>query len=123
MIVELFGPPASGKTTLSKSILTRMQEAGQKVVLVTSDRPADKSKQGTSGQMLPVLQRIIRPAAALAKTTHEALSHSAEAEAVSRILAIMPPRGAIAARTNPPVPHAAAACMARRARLPRCNNI
>lgn len=97
MIVEFFGPPAAGKTTLAVALSRLLQESGQNVSLIMSDRPADRRKAGLAEGGLPrPLQRMARPAAALSTTTREIIRHSSEAQTVSRVLAMIPPGGVLA---------------------------
>jgi len=42
MIVELFGPPAAGKTTLAHALATVLEKNGCNVELVVSSRPAER---------------------------------------------------------------------------------
>jgi thymidylate kinase len=42
MIVELFGPPAAGKTTLAHALATALERNGCSVELIVSSRPAER---------------------------------------------------------------------------------
>ena len=42
MIIELFGPPASGKTTLARALATALEKDGFHVQLIVSSRPAER---------------------------------------------------------------------------------
>jgi thymidylate kinase len=42
MIIELFGPPAAGKTTLARALATALEKNGFDVQLIVSSRPAER---------------------------------------------------------------------------------
>ena len=42
MIIELFGPPAAGKTTLAHALATALEKNGFDVQLIVSSRPAER---------------------------------------------------------------------------------
>ncbi len=42
MIIEFFGPPAVGKSTLAHALASELRGKGKQVLLYTSDRPAEK---------------------------------------------------------------------------------
>jgi thymidylate kinase len=42
MIIELFGPPAAGKTTLARALATALEKNGFDVQLIVSPRPAER---------------------------------------------------------------------------------
>lgn len=72
MIVEFFGPPGAGKTTLAQAIAARLRSDGYKVNLRLSNRPGEQIpsikrecelKEG--GQLRYTLYRLARPAAEL----------------------------------------------------------
>ena len=66
MIVELFGPPAAGKTTIAKFLTTQLRESGHAVEPIISNRPAEwdgaKETHTTAAAGLPSLvRRLARP--------------------------------------------------------------
>jgi thymidylate kinase len=46
MIIELFGPPAAGKTTLAHALATALEKNGFDVELIVSLRPAERASVG-----------------------------------------------------------------------------
>ena len=42
MIIELFGPPAVGKTTLAHALATELEKNGFDIQLIMSSRPAER---------------------------------------------------------------------------------
>jgi hypothetical protein len=49
MIIELFGPAAAGKTTLSRALEAALGASGRSVRIVASARPAERASDETSG--------------------------------------------------------------------------
>ncbi len=65
MIVELFGPPCVGKTTLACAVAARLRERGRGVEFVSSYRPSENplrsSAEGTARPRVPAaLSRLVR---------------------------------------------------------------
>ena len=44
MIIELFGPPAAGKTTLAHALAAALMKNGFDVHLIVSSRPAERGR-------------------------------------------------------------------------------
>ncbi|SED62947.1 hypothetical protein SAMN05519104_3962 [Rhizobiales bacterium GAS188] len=68
MIIELFGPPCVGKTTLARHLATRLRERGHAAQLMLSYRPAEQCSSDGPGNpnrmprhAPPTLRRLARP--------------------------------------------------------------
>jgi thymidylate kinase len=63
MIVELFGPPCVGKTTLANAVAARLREGGRGAELVLSYRPSEgPAAEGAARLRTPAaLSRLVRP--------------------------------------------------------------
>jgi thymidylate kinase len=98
MIVELFGPPCVGKTTLAGAVAARLREHGRGVELVLSYRPAEypsgSAAEGEARPRIPAaLSRLARPMI----ESFAAIGHSADpgetraAAELMRLLALRNP--------------------------------
>lgn len=97
MIIELFGPPASGKTTFARALAAQLQQRGYAADLVLSCRPAENSSSpdtcapGSVRQVAAAMRRLSRPIA-------EMLAHPSCTEDINiaaSMIRIMPPRNVI----------------------------
>ncbi|SFN88043.1 AAA domain-containing protein [Mesorhizobium sp. NFR06] len=66
MIVELFGPPGSGKTTLAHALVSRLREDGYRADVIRSYRPAVRSGALDLGVFL-FMTRIVSATVSTAK--------------------------------------------------------
>jgi hypothetical protein len=93
MIVEFFGPPCVGKTTLASAVATRLRERGCAVRLVSSYRPLEQpaiSGNGTAaGLLIPAfLRRVMRPLVeSIAAAAHP--TSQGEAAAVTALMRLV----------------------------------
>jgi thymidylate kinase len=99
MIIELFGPPGAGKTTLAHALTRRLHESGHIVELMLSYRPAEhrsspapRPSSLTGRQLAAVRRRLSRPLLEmLAIGCHPfAMSHAIGTATV--LMKLLPPR-------------------------------
>jgi thymidylate kinase len=98
MIVELFGPPGVGKTTLAGALADRLRERGHGVKLVLSYRPAEYAlasrAEGLARLHIPALRRLVRPLVeSFAAAGHSA--ESREARAAAEMIRLLAPRNIV----------------------------
>jgi thymidylate kinase len=94
MIIELFGPPGVGKTTLACALAERLRERGRDVKLVLSYRPSEDllaSPESLLGLHMPAaLLRLVRPiVGTLAVASH--FANPAEACATTEMMRLLRP--------------------------------
>jgi tRNA uridine 5-carbamoylmethylation protein Kti12 len=69
MIIELFGPPGVGKTTLAFALVDRLQKRGWDVKSVFSYRPNEdpraRLKDSTRPSAMAAMRRLLRSAIAI----------------------------------------------------------
>ncbi len=94
MIVELFGPPAAGKTTFARALVACMRAAGQPAELVSSYRPAERdpspAARGTLGPS--VVRRLARPVVELASLARDRAGPGQDEPVAATLLRMFPPR-------------------------------
>lgn len=97
MIVEIFGPPGVGKTTLARTLATQLHEHGVRVSLATSYRPCEHVFMASAGvpqrrETLDALRRLGRPVREILASAHHLLGNSQEARTAETLLRLIPPR-------------------------------
>jgi molybdopterin-guanine dinucleotide biosynthesis protein len=98
MIVEFFGPPGSGKTTLATALTRRLRERRCPVELTLSYRPAettpsDARAAGRSRSLsASAVRRVARAATEMVAMTTELFGDSREARTAGDLIRLLPPK-------------------------------
>lgn len=97
MIIELFGPPAAGKTTLAHALATALKKNGFDVQLIVSSRPAERgSIQLESTRALSwyrtALTAPLSRAAKLVSAAPVLLAGARSDELTASLMDLLPPR-------------------------------
>jgi thymidylate kinase len=108
MIIELFGPPGSGKTTFANALATRLRESGHVVDLTLSYRPAERPSRSprfragaAENWPSPVAQRLCRPLLEMLAISRHPLLLSHNVGATTRLVRLLAPRSmAVAIRLS-----------------------
>jgi thymidylate kinase len=97
MIIELFGPPAAGKTTLAYALATALEQKGFDVQLIVSSRPAERravrvdSTRVLSGRVSALTAPLSR-AAKLVSAAPVLLGAVPSDELTASLMELLPPR-------------------------------
>ena len=97
MIIEIFGPPCVGKTTLAHALTARLREQGLKVELALSYRPSELSPGAMANSpdrrpLADAARRLTRPVVEMLATGGDLFGKSPEAVTATTLLALLPPR-------------------------------
>lgn len=97
MIIELFGPPASGKTTFAHALAMALQKDGFDVQLIASSRPAERGSTAPEDfRALSSCRTVLTaPLSRVAKLTGAArvlLADTSSDEFTAGLMELLPPR-------------------------------
>jgi thymidylate kinase len=96
MIVELFGPPAAGKTTLAHALAMALEKNGCNVDLVVSSRPAERGpiQVDSTGSLARCATALTAPLSRAAKLVSvvPVLLSARNDELTANLMDLLPPR-------------------------------
>src|SRR5882757_9184381 len=93
MIIEFFGPPCAGKTTLAHALAEQLRASGYEVRLISSYRPDEKAPaQNAEQRSMAALQRMIRALSETVTLVRE--RNGADGNLTQTLLRLLPPRRA-----------------------------
>jgi RecA/RadA recombinase len=103
MVIELFGPPGSGKTTFARALTAHLRERGHVAELRLSYRPAerlplpDPSSGIASFQRNAVIRRLMRPVIEMLTIARHPFANSRDVRTAVNLIRALPPRNIISA--------------------------
>jgi thymidylate kinase len=102
MIIELFGPPGCGKTTLARALGARLRECGHAAEFMHSYRPGERlpsidARMTTSMRwsVADGVRRLARPVLELLTMRLDAVGEPHDTPPASKLLAILPPKNIV----------------------------
>jgi thymidylate kinase len=97
MIIEFFGPPAVGKSTLSNALASQLRAQGRQVLLCTSARPSEINSTGNAYSthrktIISVHSAPLQRAAKLAGVLQSLFAARSQNSVGTNLLKILPPQ-------------------------------
>lgn len=95
MIIELFGPPGSGKTTLALALCHRLQRHGHQTSVILSHRQGNAGRSADPGGSLAALARVGRAFVRTLVTIFQPRKHRQELRLTTSLIRALPPRSPV----------------------------
>src|SRR5215475_4771495 len=102
MIIELFGPPGAGKTTLSRALIARLRERGHSAALRLSYRPSERLQTIDTCRPIArryrnaVVDRLRRPFVETLSIARHPLANSRDVMTALQLVRLLPPANILA---------------------------